>query len=189
MYRLLALIVVALAGVSYFTIDKEVALFFHEHRYDLFKPITALGNSAIYLVGGALLYLLYRNKRPDIAKKSLYIFLSVLISGILAVIPKILIGRPRPKIFFKEGLYEPQWLEFKSSFWSMPSGHATTAFAVGVGLALLYPRYRWLFIAFAALVAFSRVALTKHYPSDVLLGALIGGLTAWALYKRLFDAP
>ncbi len=187
MFRWIALLLF-LALLSFITFDKDVALYFHTHHYPIFKPITALGNSALYLIGGLLLYLFYRNTKPLVAKKSLYIFLSVLVSGILAVVAKILIGRPRPKIFFKENLYDPQWFELKSSFWSMPSGHTTTAFAVGMGLALLYPKYRWLFLGVASLVALSRVALTKHYPSDVLLGALLGGLVAWILYKRMFNA-
>jgi membrane-associated phospholipid phosphatase len=63
--------------------------------------------------------------------------------------------------------------------YSMPSGHATTAFAAGVGVGLLHPRLRWPLVALAALVALSRVWLGVHYLSDVIVGATLG--TAFAL--------
>jgi undecaprenyl-diphosphatase len=57
---------------------------------------------------------------------------------------------------------------------SFPSGH--TLHAVSFSWVLLhdYPEWAVLVIPFAALVALSRVVLGLHYPSDVLMGALLG---------------
>jgi undecaprenyl-diphosphatase len=59
---------------------------------------------------------------------------------------------------------------------SFPSGHTSTAFATATGLSLQYPK--WYVIApcyaYAGAVAYSRMHLGVHYPSDVLAGALIG---------------
>ena len=57
---------------------------------------------------------------------------------------------------------------------SFPSSHATTAFAGAVVLSFLLPRFWPLFIAAATLVAFSRLYVGVHYPTDVIAGAAIG---------------
>ena len=188
-YRLLFVAVALVAAaVSLLFFDQKVAHYFAHHYDAAWKIVTFFGDAAPYLIVTLLLYLLFRKSRPLLARKALYIFASVAISGIITDILKILIGRPRPKIFFSEHLFTPQWFEFKASFWSMPSGHTTTAFAVGVGLGLLYPRWRYLFWIGALLVGLSRIALTKHFVSDTIVGATIGSLTALWLYKRMCDA-
>ena len=64
----------------------------------------------------------------------------------------------------------------------MPSGHATTAFAAAVAVALLWPRLRVPMLIYAFLIAASRVVLDAHYVSDVLAGAAVG--VAGALLVR-----
>jgi len=57
---------------------------------------------------------------------------------------------------------------------SFPSSHAVNNFAAATLLSHFYPRKRaWLFGA-AGLVAFSRISVGVHYPSDVLGGMIIG---------------
>jgi len=68
--------------------------------------------------------------------------------------------------------------------YSFPSGHATGAFALATSLSLRYPRpamyiplHLW-----ALFVAYGRVYLGVHYPSDVLVGGAIGSGTAIAVH-------
>jgi undecaprenyl-diphosphatase len=61
---------------------------------------------------------------------------------------------------------------------SFPSGHATAAFAIAFGLLVHNRRWGWAMVAAAAWVAVSRVFVGVHYPSDVLAGAVVGGLAA-----------
>lgn len=62
----------------------------------------------------------------------------------------------------------------KPGTWSFPSGHSATSFACASVLARRYKRRRPVFYLLASLVAFSRVYLGHHYPTDVLSGATIG---------------
>jgi undecaprenyl-diphosphatase len=64
---------------------------------------------------------------------------------------------------------------------AFPSGHATTAFAAAVALAMLAPSLRWPALALAALVAYSRVYLGVHYWSDIIAGAVLGALIGAAV--------
>ena len=66
---------------------------------------------------------------------------------------------------------------------SFPSGHTLEAFAIAAAISLLYSRkkiilpvYTW-----AVLVAYSRMALGVHYPSDVLAGVVIGTFIGWVV--------
>jgi undecaprenyl-diphosphatase len=64
---------------------------------------------------------------------------------------------------------------------SFPSSHAANSFAVAVLISLIYRRRVWLYLAIAALVSYSRVAVGVHYPLDVLVGAVVGTLCAVAV--------
>ncbi|MDP2688949.1 MAG: phosphatase PAP2 family protein [Deltaproteobacteria bacterium] len=66
--------------------------------------------------------------------------------------------------------------------YSMPSGHATNIFAAMVFLSLRYKKVSPFFLAIASVVAYSRVYVGAHYPSDVVVGAALG--TAIAMLYR-----
>ncbi len=59
--------------------------------------------------------------------------------------------------------------------YSCPSGHAMTAAAYAVPLALAHPPAAPLALAICAVISWSRVALGHHYVSDVVLGTMLGG--------------
>jgi undecaprenyl-diphosphatase len=61
---------------------------------------------------------------------------------------------------------------------SFPSGHSAAAFAFATGAGHVLPSSGVPLRALAALVAYSRVHTGVHYPSDVLVGALLGGALA-----------
>ena len=180
--------IILAAIIAYLFIDKPLTLWLAHYDLGAFKVITKLGDAALWVIPSLLIYLYFRKRSPQKAKKALYLLGSVAISGIIVDILKPLIGRARPKELLHHHFYGFDPFTFKASFWSMPSGHSATAFSGFVALALLFPKYRYLFLALATLTALSRVLLTKHYLSDVLIGSTIGALTAIWLYKRLFHA-
>ena len=80
------------------------------------------------------------------------------------------IGRPRPF----QVMEEVRLLAGRGRAESMPSGHASLWFAATL-IAFVYYRRSWRFLLpMACAVAFSRVYVGVHYPSDVLAGAVLG---------------
>ncbi len=124
-------------------------------------------------------------RRTARALAASYVFVAVASAGIVANLSKYVIGRARPKHFADAGSYAFDFLSGDASWASFPSGHATTAMALGVALALLFTRLRWVFLSLGFWIAVSRLFIGVHYPSDVLAGGLLGGLTAWLIARAL----
>lgn len=61
-----------------------------------------------------------------------------------------------------------------SDKFSLPSGHTAAAFLMAVILAFFYPIISPLAYVWASIIGVSRVLLGVHYPSDVILGGLLG---------------
>lgn len=92
---------------------------------------------------------------------------------------KNIIRRPRPQFTISEVVVP---FDVASSF-SFPSGHATIAFAAAFIFSRKHKKLAWIFYLLASLIAFSRIYLGKHYPSDVVVGGLIGTLIGYFCLK------
>lgn len=57
---------------------------------------------------------------------------------------------------------------------SFPSGHAANNFALATVIALFWRRWGWLYFFPATLVAYSRMYVGSHYPTDTLVGMVLG---------------
>jgi undecaprenyl-diphosphatase len=103
-----------------------------------------------------------------------FLFTAIAVPSLFDTIIKRLIGRARPLVggSLDPFLYSP--FVWRADYASMPSGHATTAFAAMVAFGTLWPRSRTLWLVYAFLIAVSRVVVTAHYPTDVVAGALVG---------------
>jgi undecaprenyl-diphosphatase len=138
---------------------------------------------AITTVGGgwgalALLPFLARRATREVTG---WLVAALVATSVTVTLIKALVGRTRP-------CDSLDWCApvFGSSpgGHSFPSGHASGAFAFAVFVSVRRPELAPLALAFAATVAWSRVHLGVHYPSDVtvgaLLGAAFGAAFAWA---------
>lgn len=110
------------------------------------------------------------------------------LTGLAQLLMKFVIGRPRPKVLFFYGgdpfVVKP--FHFEARFWSLPSGHSASTFAVLVWLALWFPRWRVPALAVALVFSSSRfLAVTPHYLGDVVAGAGLGAAIAMALFAAM----
>ncbi len=61
---------------------------------------------------------------------------------------------------------------------SFPSDHAAIAFALATIVMLFMPRWGKIFYVMAFCVAIGRVAVGVHYPTDIVVGAILGSIIA-----------
>lgn len=100
----------------------------------------------------------------------------------------------RPSMFFDRmpGINVVPGLDLYHHF-SFPSGHSTSAFSTCLALVVLSGRqaHGFALALIACVIGFSRVYLSQHFTEDVLGGALIGSVTAvavwWWLYRSAFS--
>ncbi|MBI4273661.1 MAG: phosphatase PAP2 family protein [Rhizobiales bacterium] len=166
----------------------------------LFHTITDFGKSGWFLwpigivliamavIGALALTRVNRLVLAALAARLMFIFLAIGIPGLFVTIVKRLIGRARPSLTgppFDPFSYSP--FSWNPAFASIPSGHATTAFAAAIAIGALWPKTRWIMWSYAIVIAVSRVIVSAHYPSDVLVGAAVGMLGA-LLVRNYFAA-
>lgn len=144
---------------------------------DLLMPkLTMLGDGgAVWLLaaGGMLCTKKYRRQG--------LILLAALAAGVLVgnVCLKNLIARPRP-CWLDNSV---RLLVSSPTDYSFPSGHTLSS---AIGAAVLTKtdrRLGWAAIPIAAVIAFSRLYLFVHYPSDILADALLGAAIGLAAYR------
>lgn len=134
--------------------------------------ITALGNAGIIWLIVAVLLLIH----PKWRKTGFEMLLALGIAAAIgSLILKPLIGRIRP---FEANEFAELLITPPKDF-SFPSGHTSSSIAAAV--VLLRRNWKWGIggIVLALLIAFSRMYLYVHYPSDVLAGAVLGVISAF----------
>ena len=152
--------------------------------FDLyFGVVTTLGDTLPVIV---VLVLLYYTINKDFMSRMIYL---VILSNLLNRITKIFFHNPRPHLYNSEFQVTTDVLGKQTTWgaggYSFPSGHSQTH---GTIWGYLFPKIRniYLFIFGSVLlisIPLSRSYLGVHWPSDIIVGTLVGICTAMVYMK------
>jgi undecaprenyl-diphosphatase len=138
---------------------------------------------------GVLVYLFFTKKWKVALLAVATIVLAYLASEHISVFIKESVARLRP---CEEPLLanSVRMLEPHGSLYGFVSGHACNTFCFAALSSLIIRKkiYSILIFTWAAMVSYSRIYVGKHYPADIIGGALLGLLIAylvWLIYKTI----
>jgi len=103
-----------------------------------------------------------------------FIFCAVAVSNLVTEVLKYCVGRGRPFVGGEANAFHFSHFAGNPAYYSFPSGHATTAFALALAVSAVWPQARVAMAVYAIVIAATRLVLLAHHPSDVVAGALIG---------------
>ena len=176
-FALTSMLIIGVTGSN-----RPLFLFINEALY--FKPeaiwinITLYGDAAMVMI----MMLPLIAKRPDIIVKSFIaaIIASLFLHGFKEFLP---ILRP-PSIYTPDQMHQLGNQFTRSSF---PSGHSAAPFTLASMIIFLVDnnKIRAFVVAYASIIAISRVATGVHWPMDILGGMFFGWFAAY-LSMRFF---
>ena len=162
-------------------LDETILLWIHHNHNAILNQlmpfITDADNWAIPILFLFFFLGFKSEKRGKIALALLIISLS-LTDSICAQILKPFFERIRPSHSSIEGL---NLLVSKGGKWSMPSNHAANMFSLAVILSYFYSKIKIPIFTLASLIALSRVYVGVHYPTDIIVGGLLGYTISWII--------
>ena len=159
------------------SVIEKIYRFQHNLNSELFNKImiffTILGDNGIIWIAIALILFLKRKYR----KIGLFSIISLIICALAVnIILKPLIHRPRP---FSE-LADITLLIKAPKDYSFPSGHTAASFVMVYIFFRHIKKYFIPVLITGILIAFSRMYLSVHFPSDIIAGIIIGIFSGYA---------
>ena len=156
--------------------DVSILIWIQEHLVNpvcdvFFSLVTHLGYSGIFWILVAIALVCFKRTRKTGLMVGAALLLGLIFgNGIL----KNLFARVRP--YDLENAFLTETLVKKPSDWSFPSGHTLASFEAAAVLMIRDKRFGVPALVLAILIAFSRLYLYIHFPSDVVAGLLLGVL-------------
>ena len=161
--------------LSVFYFDRPVAEFLYalnlNARFPPLHWLTMLGAGVMQITLFFLIVMFFRFIRPNKTweTRSWFLWFCVLLPNLVSLVLKIMLGRARPELWFEDKLYGFYGMHFTRHYWSFPSGHTTTIMGLMLGLGIVFPRYFYWFLVSGLMVNITRILLTQHYLSDVMM--------------------
>jgi membrane-associated phospholipid phosphatase len=122
-----------------------------------------------------------RNRLLRFAGHVEYLFFAVALPVACSEAIKYVVGRGRPFVGGKANPFNFAPFTGTEAYFSFPSAHSVTAFALALGVASIWPRWRIPMFIYAVAIAASRLVMLAHHPSDVVGGAVLGLVGALAM--------
>jgi membrane-associated phospholipid phosphatase len=122
-----------------------------------------------------------RNRLLRFAGHVEYLFFAVALPVAFSEIIKYVVGRGRPFVGGKANPFNFAPFTGTEAYFSFPSAHSVTAFALALAVASIWPRWRIPVFIYAVAIALSRLVILAHHPSDVVGGAVLGLVGALAM--------
>lgn len=174
--------------------DRELLVTLNSYHVSWLDPVMYLTSQTMFWLPLYLflLVLVIRNYKKQAWMPLIGITLAILLAdNITASVMKPYFERLRPSrepaLSGIVHLVTDPWGEtYTGGKYGFASSHAANTFATALFFTLLFgKRYRWMFVLFfwAAGMTYTRIYLGVHYPGDIIVGAIVGLLSALAGYR------
>ncbi|GAB3049448.1 phosphatase PAP2 family protein [Acinetobacter apis] len=146
----------------------------NHHVALFFKLISRLGDGTFWF---AILCLIYLSQPKSYYIQVMYLASASFLTTLLYKALKHKTTRPRPYQVHQVIILGERPLDH----FSFPSGHTLHAVISTIVFGYIQPALLLIMLPFTVLVAISRMVLGLHYPTDVLVGALLGTLLSFGV--------
>ncbi|WP_067727040.1 phosphatase PAP2 family protein [Oceanobacillus damuensis] len=173
----------------FYTLESQLCRFINQyfsqrHLNLFFSAITHLGGS-IVTISSLMLLILFTSGSLQLT--AIASAVSLTLSHIPVIFSKKLFPRKRPYISLPHIYVSKNPLKDHS----FPSGHTTAIFSIITPFVLIYPTLTVILLPIAFVVGLSRIYLGLHYPSDVIVGCMLGsstGMLSFAIIETYFPS-
>ena len=176
----LSSISIVIIGLLLWKFDFEILFFIQKYlRNDILDVIvpfyTSLGEDGIIWITVGVVLLIPKKTR----KCGIMVLCALLVMLVVNnIVLKNLIARSRPCWTYPEMV---DLVEIPKSY-SFPSGHTVSAFAVSLVILSQHKKLGIVTVIMAALMAFTRLYVFVHFPTDIFGGMLVGAAIAYFVY-------
>ena len=209
----LTLIFFFFLDIYIFKASRSVSGYYFFFFNEVIDPLSDILNPLYFMIGSVLVLTIIKNyfkitKQPKkllFLKRSLrqnseviftsmdfyynvfkHVLLSLICAGAVCHVFKYFLGVSRPKFFFLEAYDRNNFFNWEHKINALPSGHTQAAFSMAILFVLYVNRYYLIIFSLAFLMGVSRIFMSMHFPSDLILGAYVGVFIPTLIFKIYF---